>query len=79
MKFARLFELENGEQMLVTVDYNTEEECYSLTYRTDHDGISYRVAFGFDSDKEEYVRKKLDEVTMDDVVSVWKSLLWMLD
>jgi hypothetical protein len=55
MKFAKLFDLEDGEQVLVTVDYNDNEDRYELVFRTDFDGVVAQMSLGF-KDEEKAVK-----------------------
>lgn len=46
-KFAKLIELENDEQVLLTVDYNDEDDMYEVAIRTDFEGLVASIKLGF--------------------------------
>lgn len=50
-KFAKLFELENNEQVLLTVNYNDEEDVYDVCVQTDVEGVNIKINLSF-KDKE---------------------------
>jgi hypothetical protein len=49
MKFAKLFDLENDEQVLLTIEYNDDEEIHELVQRTEIDGTVAKIAHGYKS------------------------------
>lgn len=46
-KFAKLIELENDEQVLLTVDYNDEDDMYEVAIRTDFEGLVASIKLRF--------------------------------
>ena len=50
MKFAKLIELENNQQVLLTIHYDDSEDTYELSIRTDIDGIEATITVGFDTE-----------------------------
>lgn len=51
-KFAKLVELKNNEQVLLTVNYNDEEDNYEVAIRTDFEGCVAQIKLGFDSEEK---------------------------
>ncbi len=47
MKFAKLFDLEDGEQVLLTVEYDDEKDQYELVFKTDFDGATASMKLGY--------------------------------
>ena len=58
-KFARIIELENDEQVLLTVDYDHGSDEYELKMRTDFGYCFAQVAMGFE-EKEQAEKMLLD-------------------
>ena len=52
MKFAKLFDLEDGEQVLLTVEYDDEDDQYQLVIKSDFDGATATMKLGY---KEEHL------------------------
>lgn len=46
-KFAKLIELDNEEQVLLTISYNDDKNVFEASVRTDLDGFVVQVTFGF--------------------------------
>jgi hypothetical protein len=46
-RFAKIIELDNDEQVLLTVDYNDEDDNYEVNIRTDLKGVSASIKLGF--------------------------------
>lgn len=51
-KFAKLIELDNDEQVLLTVDLNDETEIFELTVRTEIDGMTLSIVPDFPKKKQ---------------------------
>lgn len=51
-KFAKLIDLENGEQVLLTLNYNSEDDNYEIVLRTDLDVGVAEIKLGFDSEEK---------------------------
>ena len=51
-KFARLIEIENDEQVLLTIEYNDEDDKYEVAIRTDLDGITAQIKLGFAEEEQ---------------------------
>jgi len=47
MKFAKLFDLEDDEQVLLTVEYDDEKDQYELVFKTDFGGATASMKLGF--------------------------------
>lgn len=58
-KFARIIELENDEQVLLTVDYEHGSDEYELVIRTDFGYCFTQMAMGF-KEKEQAEKMLLD-------------------
>lgn len=76
-KFARLFELENDEQLLVTVEYNQEEDHYNMNLKTDFKGMSAEIGLGFK--KKAKALKAMNDYTQADAVKCRASIQQMLE
>lgn len=48
-KFARTFELENDQQVLLTLNYNDEDDNYEIEQRTDYLSMVMKIKLGFDT------------------------------
>lgn len=66
-KFARLFELENDEQVLVTLDYNSEEDKHEVSIRTDLNNCVANIKAGFKSEDEAIAI--LERYSIDDAIA----------
>lgn len=54
-KFAKLIELDNDEQVLLTVNHNDDEDNYEVFIRTDFEGWVAQIKLGFDT-KEKAIK-----------------------
>jgi len=78
MKFAKLFDLEDGEQVLVTIDYNDDEDHYELVFRTDFDGVVAQMKLGYDDESkavEEFEKCELKSRAVDFRVMMTKHFI----
>lgn len=67
-KFAKLFELENNEQVLAQVSFNEAEDKFEMELRTDfNNGACARIKLGFDTEPE--ALEGLEKVTLERAVS----------
>lgn len=57
-KFAKVFDLDNGDQVLVSVHYDDQEDKHKLVMRTDIDGIELEIKLGYE--KEDHALKILE-------------------
>jgi hypothetical protein len=48
-KFAKLFDLEDDEQVLLTLDYDEEEDMHRVTIQTDFDGCEAKIRLAFNT------------------------------
>lgn len=61
-KFARIIDLQNGGQVLLTVDHDQEEEeNYNLVARSDNEYLSMSMKFGFKT--EDQAEKAMNDFT----------------
>lgn len=67
MKFARLFELENDEQVLLTVMYDTDNETHILTITSIFGGVSGEMKIEF-NEKEDAITV-MNDYTLDNAIS----------
>lgn len=51
-KFAKLIELKNDEQVLITLNYNDDKDCYELYIRTDLDSCVAQITVGIEDQDE---------------------------
>ena len=51
-KFAKIIELENENQVLLTVDYNDDEDNFKVKIRTDLDGCVAQISLGFETEEK---------------------------
>lgn len=51
-KFAKIIELENENQVLLTVDYDDEDDTFKVRIRTDLDGCVAQISLGFDTEEK---------------------------
>jgi len=52
MKFAKLIELKNNNQVLLTIRYNDDEDLYYLDIRTDIDDLTVLVNYPYGSNQD---------------------------
>ncbi|HUM52310.1 MAG TPA: hypothetical protein PK431_10860 [Chitinophagales bacterium] len=76
-KFAKLFELENGEQVLVIKNYNVLKDKYEITYRTDIGGCTFETTFSHFSLKE--ANKVLETYTEKQALMFRTELIKMIE
>ena len=48
-KFARTFELNNNQQVLLTLNYNDEDDNYEIEQRTEYLNMVMKIKLGFDT------------------------------
>lgn len=46
--FAKTFKINDNQQVLLTKNYNDEDECYELEQRTDYLGMVMKIKLRFD-------------------------------
>lgn len=64
MKFAKLFDLEDNEQVLVTVNYDHDSEEHKLCIRTDFESATAEMNLSFS--EEIKALKAFDKYTIED-------------
>ena len=52
MKFAKIFDLENGEQILVVMQYDDEQNTHDLVVSTNIEGTKLDLTFSFESEED---------------------------
>ena len=75
-KFAKLIELENDEQVLLTVNYNDDDDNFEVFIRTDLNGCVAQIKLGFDS--EEKANKVLETYSKEQAVKFRSEMVAML-
>lgn len=63
MKFARIIELENDEQVLLLTDYNDDTDKYEIKIITDLESCRAQVKLSFET--EESVNNILDNYSLE--------------
>ena len=58
-KFAKLFDLDNDSQVLLTIDYNSKGDVFELKIRTDFDGFHPVTTLSFE--EEDKARLAMDK------------------
>ena len=51
-KFAKIVELEQDEQVLLTINYNHKDDDWDVVIRTDFEGIATQLTLDFDTKEE---------------------------
>jgi len=74
-KFAKLIELDN-EQVLLTVNYNDDDDNYEVAIRTDLEGCVAQIKLGFDS--EENANKVIETYSQEQAVKFRSEMVAML-
>lgn len=75
-KFAKLIELDNDEQVLLTVNYNDDDDNFQVFIRTDFEGCVAQIKLGFDS--EEKANKVLETYSQEQAVKFRAEMVAML-
>lgn len=75
-KFARLIELPNGVQVLLTLNYNHEDDNYELAIRTDLEDCSAQIKLHFT--KVEKAVSILETFSHDEAIKFRTEMLAML-
>lgn len=75
-KFAKLIELDNDEQVLLTVNYNDDDDNLEVFIRTDLEGCVAQIKLGFDS--EETANKVLETYSQEQAVKFRSEMVAML-
>lgn len=76
IKFAKLIELENNEQVLLTLNYNDEDDNFEVEVRTDLEGVTASIKLGFD--EEEKALLMLEKYTEESAVKYRNEMVKML-
>ena len=75
-KFAKLIELENNEQVLLTLNYNDEDDNYEVEIRTDLEGVTASIKLGFN--EEEKAINMLEKYTNESAIKYRNEMVKML-
>jgi hypothetical protein len=76
MKFAKLFEVEDDNQVLVTMEYDSNKDSHELKFRTDIEGLDVAISIGCDS--EENCREVYNDVTIKAATAIRDDMLKMI-
>jgi len=71
-KFAKIIELDNKEQILLTINYNHKDHGWDVVVRTDFDGLSTQITLDFDNEKEAV--EVLENYSKDEAVELRESM-----
>jgi hypothetical protein len=52
MKFAKLIELENGEQVLACIGIDDSDDGYRLSFLTNVNGVTFKMGLGWDTEEQ---------------------------
>lgn len=75
-KFAKLFEINDRDQVLVTVGENNDEDKFELVQRTDIDGLVLQMAIGFKT--EEAMDAALVDYNLDNAQKFYEAVKTLL-
>jgi len=75
-KFAKLIELENDEQVLLTLNYNDEDDIFEVEIRTDLKDVTASIKLGFD--EEEKALNMLEIYTEHSAIKFRQQMVTML-
>ena len=73
MKFSKIFDLPNENQLLLVKDYNQEDEHYEIVCTTEVRKMRASMNFGFDS--EEQANKMIEEFNQENALEIRKQIL----
>jgi len=66
MKFAKLFDLENDNQVLLTIEYKEEENIYEMVCRANVEGCITQIVRGYKT--EEIAVKNMEKFTIEQAI-----------
>jgi len=75
-KFAKLIELENNEQVLLTLNYNDEDDNYEVEVRTDLEGVTASIKLGFNEEEKALIM--LEKYTEESAIKYRSEMVKML-
>ena len=75
-KFSKLIELENNEQVLLTLNYNDEDDNFEVEVRTDLEGVTASIKLGFN--EEEKALNMLEKYNEDSAIKYRQQMETML-
>jgi len=52
IKFAKIFNLPNNNQVLITIDYEPEEDLTNINVRSEINGVRATMALGYENEDE---------------------------
>lgn len=62
-QFAKLFDVQDGHQVLVTKEFNNEDDSFDIDVRTNYGGVKATITGGYDSEaKRDQMFDEYDEV-----------------
>ena len=71
-KFARIIELEEGDQVLLIKTFDTSEDCYEIKIIVEFESVTASVNLGFDT--EEKAANTLATFTVEDAEKLRKAI-----
>ena len=75
-KFAKLIELENNEQVLLTLNYNDKDDNFEVEVRTDLEGVTASIKLRFN--EEEKALNMLEKYKKDDAIKYRSEMVKMI-
>lgn len=72
MKFAKIIELENNEQVLLLTDYNDDTDKYEIKIMTDFESCRTQIKLSFDT--EESVNNILEDYSIEKAILFRKEM-----
>ncbi len=74
--FTRIFELPNNNQVLLTREYDDEDDAHNVKVRSDINGLQASISLGFDT--EEKADKVLKDFTLDQAKNMRNQMMNLL-
>ena len=75
-KFAKLIELKNNEQVLLTLNHDDENDSFKVEVRTDLEGLTASINLEFDD--EEKALNMLEKYTKESAIKYRNEMVKML-
>ena len=72
-KFAKLYDLSDDNQVLVTTQYNVEDDVHELKFETEHGNLQMSMCLGFKTQSE--VEDALKNCIIEDAESIRKKII----
>lgn len=76
-KFAKIIELNNGDQVLLYIEYNDKSDLYELHIKTTYDGIEFAIKI--ESKEREKALKAMENYEENNALNFRQSMIDLLD